>query len=482
MTAQLEVPGAVLWIAQRLEEAGFETWTVGGAVRDALRGAPSEDWDLTTRATPAQVQALFPRTVPVGVQHGTVGVLARNRVLYEVTTFRRDIETTGRHAVVEFSDSLDEDLARRDFTINAVAWHPLRRVLHDPFEGEADLKHGILRTVGDPAARFAEDYLRVLRALRFAGRFPLRIEARTWRSLTLAVERTRELSPERVREEMERILGGERPPSRALGLYAAAGALRVLYPELAALVGLTRGTDGDWFSHSLRTVDLLPPHRSALRWAALFQAVGEPEAPAGGGDGRSDPRERTLRRCTAALERLRASNAMVRETAGRSAWILRPPSGRASGEELRRWLAGAGRNALPDLLRVWIASARADEARGGTRVGHRPGRLSPSDLEALSRRLRATARSSAPLTVRELALSGQDLIRMGLRPGPRFGDVLEHLLDEVLRDPTRNEPATLEEAVRNWIEQRRRDPRRAGTSESVAPDSDRARSHPGADE
>lgn len=465
MKLALAVPPAVRWIARTLEQAGFETWTVGGAVRDAFRGAESREWDLTTRATPAEVQALFRRTVPVGVAHGTVGVLDRGGTLYEVTTFRRDVETSGRHAVVAFSDSLDEDLARRDFTINAVAWHPLDGRLRDPFEGKADLERGILRTVGDPAARFREDYLRILRALRFAGRFGLKVEERTWRALTGAVERTRLLSPERIREEMERILGGDTPPSRALGLYAAAGVLRVLYPELASLVGLPRAAPGDWYSHSLRAVDLLPvrrPDHARRRWVALLQAVGEPEEPGGGEEGAPGPAERTRRRCTVLLERLRASNAMVRGTAHRSAWVLHPPAGDATAGELRRWLARTGRDALPDLCRLWIASARA-AAMHGDPPGESGGAWPPApELAALIRRLRSIAHSGVPLTVRELAFSGRDLIGLGLVPGPAFGDLLGHLLDRTLGDPSLNEPAALEREARLWIRARGRNARQGG--------------------
>ena len=465
MKVALAVPPAVRWIARTLEKAGFETWTVGGAVRDAFRDRESREWDLTTRATPAEVQALFRRTVPVGVAHGTVGVLDRGGTLYEVTTFRRDVETSGRHAVVAFSDSLDEDLARRDFTINAVAWHPLDGRLRDPFEGRADLERGILRTVGDPVARFREDYLRILRALRFAGRFRFRIEEGTWRALTGAVEQTRHLSPERIREEMERILRDDAFPSGALGLYAAAGVLRVLYPELAALVGLSRAARGDWYSHSLRTVDLLPvrpPGQTRRRWAALLQAVGEPEGPDGGEAGAPDPAERTARRCTALLERLRASNAMVRRTAHRSAWILRPPAGGATAGELRRWLARTGRDALPDLCRLWIAAARASALHGDPAGTSGWGWPPAPELAALIRRLRSIARSGVPLTVGELAFSGRDLIRLGLAPGPAFGDLLRHLLDRTLGDPALNEPAALEREARLWIRARERNPRHGG--------------------
>jgi len=150
-------PREVVEIAERLEQAGYETWCVGGAVRDALLGHPHLDWDLATSATPAQVRDLFGarRTIPVGAEFGTVGVLDRAGRLHEVTTFRRDVRTDGRHAEVEFGVSLDEDLARRDFTINAIAFHPLRRELRDPLGGREDLERGVVRAVGDPDAEMA---------------------------------------------------------------------------------------------------------------------------------------------------------------------------------------------------------------------------------------------------------------------------------------------------------------------------------------
>src|SRR5919202_5263011 len=149
----LNPPETVREIARRLERAGFEAWCVGGAVRDALLGHPHLDWDLATSATPAEVRRLFRRTVPVGLEFGTVGVLDRNGTMHEVTTFRRDVRTDGRHAVVEFGASLDDDLARRDFTINAIAYSPARRTLHDPFGGRQDLARGVVRAVGDAPTR-----------------------------------------------------------------------------------------------------------------------------------------------------------------------------------------------------------------------------------------------------------------------------------------------------------------------------------------
>ena len=147
---RLDPPSAVRKIAARLTEAGFETWCVGGAVRDALLGQAHADWDLATAATPPEVRSLFRRTVPHGIEFGTVGVLDSSGVMHEVTTFRRDVQHDGRHAVVEYGVSLDDDLARRDFTINAIAFSPSSGELRDPFGGQDDLHRGVIRAVGDP--------------------------------------------------------------------------------------------------------------------------------------------------------------------------------------------------------------------------------------------------------------------------------------------------------------------------------------------
>src|SRR5574341_1135810 len=178
--ALLPIPEEVLEIARKLEGEGYETWCVGGAVRDNLLGLANQDYDLTTAATPKDVQGLFRRTIPIGVEHGTVAVLDRSNKPHEVTTFRRDVETDGRHALVAFGVSLDDDLARRDFTINAIAYHPLRHEWRDRFGGAEDLKRKVIRAVGDPAQRFREDYLQILRALRFAARFGFQIDRDTW--------------------------------------------------------------------------------------------------------------------------------------------------------------------------------------------------------------------------------------------------------------------------------------------------------------
>jgi tRNA nucleotidyltransferase (CCA-adding enzyme) len=429
---RLPAPPAVRWIVRTLEDAGYETWTVGGAVRDELLGAIATDWDFATRARPAEVRRLFRRTVPVGVAHGTVGVLARDGTLYEVTTFRRDVETDGRHARVSFSDRIDDDLARRDFTINAVAWHPLREELYDPFGGGADLERGVLRAVGEPTERFAEDHLRILRGIRFAGRFSLEIEGATWQGLTAAVGSLALLSPERVREELLKVLSQDPAPARALDLYRRAGVLPVVLHELGGL------PEREWRA-TLAEVEAVPSHRTWLRVVALLAHLGrvpaaDDDPPAVDGLPAADPESaRGAARAAALLSRLRASNAQVDRTARLVAGGPLPPPSEAPDADLRRWLATSGPSLLSDRARLWIARCRA-----GT---------GPDPLAVL-RRLRRIVCDGTPLAVGDLALTGRDLIGLGLEPGPRFGEILDALLAWVLEDPARNTRERLEARVR----------------------------------
>lgn len=419
-TLEFSAPQAVHWIIRELDKAGHETWAVGGAVRDMLLGRPSGDWDLATSAHPEQVQKVFRRTVPLGVEHGTVGVLSRDGTLYEVTTFRRDVETDGRHAVVSFADTIEEDLARRDFTINAVAWHPLRESLVDPFGGVGDLQERVLRTVGVPEERFREDYLRILRALRFAGLFNLEFEQQTWTSLSALVSHLKSLSIERVRDELLKVLATDSSPGRALELYAESGAVSVLYPELLGLRALSDGREGSTrWTLSLSAVEELPVGRPMLRLTALLCEL--PPHDVG-----------------AFLIRLRFSNAMIAETTRLVGSSPFPPP-EADGWTWRRWLATIGPECVPALARIGLARARARYSLG---MG--------DDRESLVgswRRAKAVRFQGPPLAVSDLALDGRGLISIGLKPGPHFAQILDGLLDWVLEDPERNRHDLLAECA-----------------------------------
>jgi len=407
----LPAPEAARWIVATLEKRGFETWAVGGAVRDALLGVPSEDWDFATLARPGDVQATFRRTVPVGIDHGTVGVLDRHGHLHEVTTFRQDVKALGRRAVVRFSDTLAEDLARRDFTINAIAWHPGTQQLFDPFHGRQDLRLGVLRTVGVPAERFREDYLRILRGLRFAGRLRLDIEADTWGAMVAAAPHLDLLSVERLREELMKVLGAESGSVEGLQLYASSGALAAVFRELDALREPGTEHHSPW-TRALRTVAALPPSAPLLRFAALGQEV---------------VRTSGLESLVALMLRLKFSRADCERVVS---WT-EPPFDMldiaADGAGRRRWLARVQGGAR-GRMRLMLAAARTGASRS---AGVEP------TLGAV-RALRREVASAPPLSVQDLQINGRDLMRLGLVPGPRVGEVLRALLAEVLDDPACN--------------------------------------------
>ncbi len=443
MNFEVSPPDQVLWIWRTLEEAGFETWIVGGAIRDIMLGRLADDWDFATRARPNEIMATFRRTVPIGVDHGTVGVLAPDGTLYEVTTFRRDVQTFGRRAVVEFAESIEDDLSRRDFTINALAWHPGRDQFLDPSDGATDLSDRILRTVGDPTERFAEDLLRVLRALRFAGQFGLTIEAGTWQALLAAVPDLSQLSAERIQEEMMKLLSQARRPSVALGLYAESGVFGELYPEVVVGSSNTQDTArfGREFAHTLRACDAVPRTRPWVRLAVLFARVsatrlGQAPDERTGIDPQSGVGEAKRRAIESLMERVRFSNADTKRVAGVAASLSpAPPS--EDPAILRRWLNRVGPEHFADIARAWLADARASERQGSG---------PPSRQQAVIHRIRALRtilRADPPLTIADLALKGSDLKELGLPPGPQFGEILRYLLEEVLDRPEVNNRADL---------------------------------------
>lgn len=409
MNVRPEAPKAVRAIVQQLEEAGFPTWAVGGAVRDACLGLESGDWDLASKATPTEVMRLFRRTVPVGVDHGTVGVFGSDGILYEVTTFRRDVETFGRHAVVEFADTLEEDLSRRDFTLNAIAWHPLRGEISDPFDGIDDLRRGVLRAVGEPADRFREDFLRILRGLRFAGRFRLAIDDETWKAMCDLTEGLHGLSAERVREELLKVLEQDATPSVALGLYSDSGALGRILPELSTVASSVP----DLWAAVLTACDRASPRRALVRLAIVLapSMAGVPVA-----EGAAKMRTK--------LEALRFSNAEAQKISRMLGAGGAPPVRGCTEADARRWLSQHGTGPLRAVIHFWIARLRAGIDDG-------------VDLHTI-RSLRKAATSGDPLSVGDLAFAGSDLIRLGYAPGPAFGEVLERLLETVLERPEFN--------------------------------------------
>lgn len=380
---RIQVPEEVLTIVRTLEDAGYESWCVGGAVRDALLDQADErgDYDIATAAGPDRVQELFKHTVAVGLRYGTVGVLDRHRDLHEVTTFRRDVNTFGRHAEVEFGVSLDDDLARRDFTINAIAYHPLRHEWRDRFAGAEDLDRKVLKAVGDPAERFREDYLRILRGIRFTARLGFTMDSPTWDAAIEEIDGLQGLSAERVREEWFKGLMTAQSVSRLVSLWNRIGAAPIWIPELL-------GPDD---------VDLEETNLDAAS---------------------RDPVVLTTILCldpVAVLQRLKASNQEI----GRAASMVSGPPTPDGADALatRRWLAAVG-DVSDDLRLLW-------QIRHG----------SSWPWETLVGEIRERG---DPLTRADLVIDGDDLVNIGMEPGPAIGEALERLVTAVVDEPALN--------------------------------------------
>ena len=388
------VPAPVREVCEVLAAAGHQAVTVGGAVRDALLGRTPGDWDVATSAAPDQVVSLFRRTIPTGIQHGTVTVMAGRgdeRLAVEVTTFRGEgaYSDARRPDQVVFGVPLDEDLARRDFVVNAIAWDPIGRRLHDPFGGRGDLAARVLRAVGDPVARFGEDGLRVVRAIRFVAVLGFDLEAGTEAAIPGALPSLARVSRERVRVELMKLLAGA-AAGKGLEIGWRTGILPQVLPELSEM------------APAIARVEAAPAE-SVVRTAALLLDV----AP--------DAVDDALRRLTCSNADRERVVALVRAV---------PGLGAAPGDaDLRRLLARTGKPLAADL-----------------------GALRPD----LAERLAAAAR--APVSAGDLALKGPDVMRiLGVAPGPAVGQAIRELLDRVLEDPALNSPAELERLLRDHI-------------------------------
>ncbi|MDR3238593.1 MAG: polynucleotide adenylyltransferase [Clostridiales bacterium] len=414
---RIDLPANVQYILDTLNRQGHEAYAVGGCVRDCLLGRVPHDWDIATSASPPEVKACFPRTFDTGIAHGTVTVLLR-KAHYEVTTYRVDgLYLDSRHPQsVSFTKNLREDLARRDFTINAIAYHPGGGIV-DPFEGARDISQKIIRGVGDPDCRFQEDALRMLRAVRFSGQLGFDIEEATERAMAKNAARLRLISAERVREELTKLLlspypekitllltahlleegwpSGDRPgdrpdnrPDNCPGICPRADEIRLAAQRLPRC-----------------------PKKIALVYALLLYG--------------REPAE-----VARVMESLRFDRAAVRDAAHLTRWVRMPLDCR--DYPLRRFLSLCGPETFEDILALKNIVLPAEAAA-----------IPPLARE----RYRAVMESGACLRVRDLRIDGNDLLALGLK-GKEIGETLDCLLDHVLRRPELNQKEVLMRMVR----------------------------------
>lgn len=439
-----QVPAEVMAVLRGLRSAGKQAWLAGGAVRDLVRGMPAQDFDVATDALPEEVLRLFPKTAPTGIQHGTVLVISGAHHL-EVTTFRGEGPYLDgrRPSSVTFLGDIDGDLARRDFTINAMAWDPVTGALRDPFDGQGDLRRRCLRAVGDALQRFREDGLRPLRAVRFACTLRLALEPATRRAIAQTLDVFDKVARERVREELLKLLVRGAPPSRGLRLLQRTGLLARIWPELLESVGFAQNRYHRWdvWRHTLRCLDAAPAD-PIVRLAALLHDVAKPRcaAPKEGA-----PAENTFYNhekvgaelSAAMMQQLKFPNRDTERVAllvAEHNWHYLP---QWSDATVRRTLQRIGAEALPQL---W-ALRRADLTARGNLVAE--GLANQSEAEA---RFAAELARASALKITDLAIGGADVMReLQLPPGPQVGQILAQLLDRVIDDPDLN---TAERLVR----------------------------------
>jgi tRNA nucleotidyltransferase (CCA-adding enzyme) len=445
---RIELPGAVRSVLGRLAEAGLEAALVGGSVRDLVSGAPPVDWDVATAGPPERVAALFPGSTWEN-RFGTVTVRGEPDV--QVTTYRHEgpYHDRRRPAHVRWGRTLREDLARRDFTVNAMGWLPTdlatgAGVLVDPFDGAVDLRRGVLRAVGQPAERLDEDALRMVRAARFAGRLRLQLDPATEAAIVARAATASTLSGERVRDELLRILGSAppaEPPSASLRLMERLGLLAVLLPELAALRGVpqSKAIAGDALDHSLLTADALAPEQPLLRLAGLLHDVGKATTQAGGHFIGHDVQGAEM--VSSVLRRLRLPRADAARVVRLVAQHMFAYTPAWTDAAVRRFIRRVGVDLLDDLF----ALRMADNAASGA---HEPAEGGLAELRArVAKALRAD-----PLQQAQLAIDGGDLQReLGLPPSPLIGELLRGLLEAVLDDPSLNDRGRLLDLARQSL-------------------------------
>ena len=446
---KIEIPTGAAYILQQLNKHGYEAYIVGGCVRDSLLGKQPNDWDITTSAKPEEVKAIFHRTIDTGIQHGTVTVLVDREILddgsgslashtdyaFEVTTYRVDGVYTDhrRPESVCFTASLEEDLKRRDFTINAMAYNPEQGVI-DIFGGQEDLEKGIIRCVGEASERFDEDALRILRAVRFAAQLDFVIEDQTREAMRDQAKFLKDISVERICTELTKMIVSKHP-ERLEEAYEL-GLTQMFLPEFDVMMQTPQNNQYHLYDvghHTLKVMEAVSA-TTVLRYAALLHDVGKPKCKTTdetGVDHFYGHQELSAKMARTTLRRLKLDN----DTIDQVCRLVKNHDYGLSGDgpgmkSFRRFVAQLGAEHFADFLEI-----RKGDMAGQSAYHLEQRRQVIAHMEAMYAEI---IEQKQCLKLSELAIGGKDLIAIGVKPGPDMGRILKALLDRVLEEPELN--------------------------------------------
>ena len=433
---KIELPRKVVLIIKNLQRHGYDAYAVGGCVRDSILNRKPEDWDITTSAKPEQVKRIFRRTVDTGIEHGTVTVLI-GKDGFEVTTYRVDgLYEDGRHPKeVTFTSRLEEDLKRRDFTINAMAYNDDERLV-DAFGGMRDLNYHLIRCVGDPKERFSEDALRILRAVRFSAQLAFPIEPETAEAIKSLAPNLEKISAERIQAELVKLLVSDHP--ERIQDACELGITKVVLPEWDDMVGVKQNTPHHKYDVAAHTVHALQNVKNdkVLRLTMLFHDMGKPVMKTTDENGRDHFKGHAIASeqiAKTVMKRLKFDNDTIRKVTKLVAYHdyrMEP-----TGANVRRAMHEIGVELFPYYLAVRLADTKAQSSY------ERGGKL--ENIIQIRELYRNALRNKECVTLKDLAVTGTDLINLGIAPGKELGTLLNELLDMVIEDPAWNQKGKL---------------------------------------
>jgi len=463
-----KIPEYVFSVSEKLEEKGFQAFLVGGGVRDIIMNRSPKDYDIGTDALPEDITSLFPKAVTTAAKFGSIIVLVKDErgetIPVDVTTFRLEEEYIGGRwpSRVEFTSKIERDLARRDFTMNAIAINLIKLakgekegIFLDPYNGTEDIREGIIKAVGDAEERLKEDALRALRACRFSSVLSFRLDEKIKKAIEKIISMIDNLSAERVRDEFLKILYDSPKPSVGLKLLKETGILEVWIPELLEGVGVDQPEyhKYDVFKHALRTVDLAD---DSVKLAALFHDIAKPRKKEGshfyGHDVLGSKMTREI------MKRLKFSNKEIERVSRLVRWhmfyfpydedeFMKDSTKKRRSKSISTWKDAAvrrfvrnvgGPEAIDDLIKLRIADATANPMSS----------FNAGEVEALQRRISEVRKKDMVMKVTDLDINGDDLKKLGLESGPKFGVILSDLLELVIEDPTLNDRDKLTNIVK----------------------------------